>query len=352
MDKKQESVEQKTEGVIPLAKARELMETAAEKVANRIMAAFGLEDKAKELSPEAEAAVEALPVADKVKASIKKDIVKLESEVQSLWVKAFALKLEQGNLHTEITASTREDVAKAFASAFVKADRWDSPYPEPERDRNLDKPFRQEQQTIADQPEKLAAMLVELDQKLKAGGPESPEYLGLLKEALMLKPDKILQSVHAQYLTNDQKEFAERAVRASTHKEEAMASEVKVTAEVKQNSKGGEVPGFQSGESASSGAKGAVPSVPGRVITEDKLPIDVLPKAEKGGEHLKTDYESEAASFDKEVEALKRGKGQVTEKAKLASVISEIRSLASSDDGLKLVESFVAYAKKKAKKVS
>ena len=132
-----------------------------------------------------------------------------------------------------------------------------------------------------------------------------------------------------------------------------MASDVKITAEVSQNSKAGEVSGFQSGESASSGPKGNVPSVPGKVITEDKLALDVLPKADKSKSGYKTDYESEASGFDKEVEALKRGKGSLTEKSKLASVMSDINTIASSNDGLKLVESFVAYAKKKsAKKVS
>jgi hypothetical protein len=126
-----------------------------------------------------------------------------------------------------------------------------------------------------------------------------------------------------------------------------MASDIKVKADVSQNEKGANkgdlVSGFQSGESAKQN-KGEVSAIPGRVVTESPA-LDTLPKSEKSG--YKTDYESLAKAADKEIEALKRGKGMLHEKSKLASILFEARKVASDAEGLKLLESFVAYAKKK-----
>ena len=134
--------------------------------------------------------------------------------------------------------------------------------------------------------------------------------------------------------------------------EKVMASGVTVQGEIKQNPKAGPggdaVPGFQSGESASSGPKGNVPVVPGKVVTEGPS-LDVLPKTQKTGFELKTDNDSAAKAVDKEIEALKRSKGLVTEKAKLASVIAEVQVIASTVEGRKMIENFLVYAKKKSK---
>jgi len=127
-----------------------------------------------------------------------------------------------------------------------------------------------------------------------------------------------------------------------------MASDkVEVKAEVSQNEKGANkgdlVSGFQNGENTKQN-KGEVSAVPGRVITEGPS-LDTLPKSEKSG--YKTDYESLAKAADKEIEALKRGKGMLQEKSKLASVLFEARKVASDAEGLRMLESFVEYAKKK-----
>lgn len=261
-------VTQEQEAVIPVSKAKELMEKVANSLADRLLGTADekpKEDKLPDLSPEAETMVKALSDADTVKASIRKDIAGLPSSSQVLWLKAYTLGIER---------TPNDEKARKFAWSFVK-------------------------------PE---------EQKEEKVSSETP------------KPTEV----------------------AEDKKEEVMAAEVKVKADANQNMKGGEVTGFQSGESASSGPKGNVPTVPGKVLTEGPA-LDVLPKPVKTGYELKTDHEAMAAQADKAIEALKRGKGMLTEKSKLASTMFEVRKIATSPEGLRMVESFVAYAKKKSK---
>jgi hypothetical protein len=262
MDKEKEVVSQEEQGVVSVTKVKELMETVAHRVADRLLVAFGIEEKPKEekapeLSKEMSDGIDALPVADAVKASIRKDILTMTATDQATWLKSFSALIQNPLSLKQIQA---ED---------------------------------QKTETVSEEVSSETSQPTEVESK----------------------------------------------------KEEVMAA-VNVKADAKQNSKAGEVSGFQSGESASSGPKGNVPSVPGKVVTEAPA-IQTLPKPVKTGHELKTDHEAMAAKADKEIEALKRNKGLVTEKSKLASTMLEVRKIAAADPAL--VESFVAYAKKKSK---
>lgn len=262
-----EEVKTDDTGVIPVSKVREMLETAANRVASKLLVAFGIEEKpedapkAPELSKEISDGVTALPVAEAVKATMRKDLLTMAAADQRAWLTSFEVLMVNPLSLT------------ALANIALKAEEAKT-------------------------------------ESTKEVSSETPEST------------------------------------AEPKKEEVMAANV-VTADAKQNPKAGEVSGFQSGESASSGPKGNVPVVPGKVITEGPA-LDTLPKAVKTGHELKTDHEAMAAQADKEIEALKRGKGSLTEKSKLASTMLEVRRIAASD--LALVESFVAYAKKKARR--
>ena len=258
MAKPEVKVEEVIEGTIPVSKARELMETAASRVVNRVLLALGVDQavEPKELSKEVEEAVNALPVVDEVKASIRKDILSLSATDQAEWLKSFA-----------------------------------------------------------------SLMANPLSFKVKAEE----------------KPVEPVPAVSSEPVKTE-------------NKEEVMAA-VKVEADVKQNMKSGDVPVAQDGAGAKQNfQKGEVSAIPGKVVTEDKLPIDVLPKAVKTGFELQTETEAMAKQSDKEINALKSAHGAKTENAKLASVLEDVKVIASDAKGLKLLQGFVAYAKKNAKK--
>jgi hypothetical protein len=82
------------EVLIPISQAQKMMEEVANGVATKIMAAFGIEDKKEEVkvSPEIEKLIEKEP--EDVKAHIIKLVQNLSEPEQSVWIKAYFLKLD------------------------------------------------------------------------------------------------------------------------------------------------------------------------------------------------------------------------------------------------------------------